>query len=163
MIRMISLFLCLLTLTSCTVNPSARTLTNDKVSDIIDELENRNRLISLERQDINFLLSLTDNDYQNAWLMLDEYGATIDEIGIFIATEKNEDILYQKLEAYVKACQSDKKEWLESYNQTEAQKLKNGKLFRYGRSMGYVFLSSDDQNEFLEEIDDFFKGKEEFS
>ena len=157
MIRFLSFLLCLITLTSCATY-STRTMTETEVNDILDDLENHERFISLEQDDINFLLSTTENDYQNAWLLLDQYGASIDEIGIFIAAEKHEDILYEKIESYVKSCQSDKKEWLESYNQTEAQKLKNGRIFRYGSCMGYVFLSPNEQKEFLEEIDDFFNG-----
>ena len=159
MIRILTLLLCLITLTSCASKPNAQNITDHEINDILDDLESSERFIALEKQDISFLLSLGENDYQNAWIFLDQYGTTIDEIGIFTASPKNEDALYQKLEAYVTSCQSDKKEWLESYNPTEAQKLKNGRLFRYGNCMGYVFLSNHDQKEFLKEIDDFFQGK----
>ena len=160
MIKIISLLLCLILLCACGTHSVTRTITDHDVNDIVDDLENSERFISLEKQDINFLLSLAESDYQNAWILLDQYGTTIDEIGIFYTTRDKADMLYQKLENYIKSCQNDKKEWLESYNPNEAQKLKNARLFRYDTYMGYAFLSDFDQNEFLKEIDDFFKGKE---
>ncbi len=158
--RIISILLLLILLTACNVKTAERQVTDADVKRIVNEMIDEERFLILDKEDIDFVLSVSPDEYECAWMWLDKNGSTIDEIAIFVANKENADTLYQKLENYVAACKSDKKEWLESYNPTEALKLKNGKLFRYGNCMGYTFLNEDMQKEFFKEFNDFYSSQE---
>lgn len=152
-------FLFLLTvtllLTSCAGARMRTTFTSEEIQGVIFETLDEKRFTRLDEDEIEFVLSIDDDLYENAFVYQDESGKTIDEIGVFIADAEEADLLYQKLEDYVADCQKHKKEWLEGYNPPEAEKLKAAKLFRYGSLMGYSFLNSDEQQEFTESIHDF--------
>lgn len=154
--RLLSLLLLLPLLVSCKAKSIDREMTETDVKRIVDEAIDESRFLSLDREDVDFVLSTSANEYQKAWLWIDKGGATIDEIAVLVAHPDTADALYQKLEQYVASCKADKKEWLESYNPTEAIKLESGKLFRYGNCMGYVFLSENAQEEFLDELYEFY-------
>jgi len=149
------LLLLFILLTACAGKSPDRTITGSDVQHIVHNIIQEDRFLLLDKEDIEFVLSISPTEYEHAWVWLDKNGSTIDEIGIFIV-DSNADTLYQNLKDYVSACKTDKKEWLESYNPTEAIKLQNGKLFRYGNCMGYVFLNENDQTQFMKELNEFY-------
>ena len=153
--RILSLFLLLPLLAACTATKNTRQMTEADINRIVFSTVDEARFLALDREDIEFLLSISPDDCQKAWVWLDKSGTTIDEIAFFVAKEETADSLYQKLENYVLSCQADKKEWLESYNPSEAIKLQNGNLFRHGNCMGYIFLNEREQQALLSEIRDF--------
>lgn len=158
--QIIAILLFLTVLTACTGNKTDRTISDSDLQQIVKSVITDDRFLLLDKEDIEFVLSVSPNEYERAWVWLDENGLTIDEIAIFAVRKEQADALYQKLEQYVTDSKADKKEWLESYNPSEAIKLQNGRLFRYGNCMGYVFLSENDQAEFFEKFNEFYKAQE---
>lgn len=158
--QIIAILLFLTVLTACTGNKTDRTISDGDLQQIVKSVITDDRFLLLDKEDIEFVLSVSPNEYERAWVWLDENGSTIDEIAIFAVRKEQADALYQKLEQYVTDSKADKKEWLESYNPSEAIKLQNGRLFRYGNCMGYVFLSENDQAEFFEKFNEFYKAQE---
>lgn len=158
--QIIAILLFLTVLTACTGNKTDRTISDSDLQQIVKSVITDDRFLLLDKEDIEFVLSVSPNEYERAWVWLDENGSTIDEIAIFAVRKEQADALYQKLEQYVTDSKADKKEWLESYNPSEAIKLQNGRLFRYGNCMGYVFLSENDQAEFFEKFNEFYKAQE---
>lgn len=132
----------------------------DEVYRTLQEAVDEERFLSLDRQEIYFTLDIEENDYTEGFVLQDKSNTTIDEIAFFIAKDDCADRLYEKLETYVAESKTHKKEWLESYNPSEAIKLKNGRLFRYQNSMGYAFLNESELHGFLSELDKIFKGSE---
>ncbi len=119
----------------------------------MEEELNDPSLTRLNREEIAFSLGIQENEYREGCVLIATSGATIDEIGFFLAAENSADTLQQKLEAYLEECQDGKREWLLSYNPLEAEKLENGRVFRYGDSVFYAFLSEKD----MEELDSFVR------
>lgn len=99
--------------------------------------------VSLSEEEIRFTLNIDPDEYQQASVFLSTGGATIDEVGFFLADEEQIAALVQKLETYLAEFKAGKREWLRSYNPSEAQKLENGKLLRYGNCLVYGFLSQE--------------------
>ena len=117
---------------------------------------NRDNFEALDADEIDFILSINESEYESATVWQDKTGKTIDEVGIFVAKNDAEsDALYSKVEEYVLACKAHKKEWLESYNPTEAIKLDQGALFRQGRCIGYAFLNKDEQSALFSSLMNF--------
>lgn len=114
-------------------------------------------LVSMSRDDIDFSLDLSPDEYKQGFVLLSTSGASIDEVGIFEARDDDFDSLEEEIESYLEDCKENKEEWLKSYNPTEAEKLKNGRMFRYGNYLLYAFLSEDKTSLVREKTKAFLK------
>ena len=158
--RIFATLLAVLLLTSCSAHTVERSIEEKDVKRIVYQCVDSQRMILLDQEEIQFVLNVAPTEYISAWVWQDQSASTIDEVAVFIADKNSENLLYQKLEQYLLRCKGDKKEWLESYNPAEADKLSQGKLFRYGNCMGYVFLNEDEMGVFLKELNEFYSTQE---
>lgn len=154
--KLVLLLVLTVLLSACQDKTVYRTPSEEDIDAILDSATDEERFWLLDKVDVDFALSLTSEEYQNAWMWIDRSGTTIDEIVIITAKNDFADSVYQKLENYITHAKANKKDWLESYNAKEAAKLENGKLFRYGNTMGCVFLENDEQTDLLTSLNDFF-------
>ena len=154
--RILSLIILIPLLTACGAKAPDREISENEIQYIAKSIVNDTEYLLLDLEDIEFVLSISPAQYQNAWVWLDRNGATINEIAVFVANTENADALYQTLVHYVDQCKTDKAQWLESYNPPEAIKLQNGKVFRYGNCMGYTFADEDKQNALFKKLEETY-------
>ena len=155
--KLLPLLCILICLSACETKTQSKEIDDTGIRRIVTTTLDEKRFVLLDEAEIEFILNLSKDEYRNGWVYQDLSGTTIDEVAFFIADDKKEDELCQKLSDYLDDCKLQKKTWLESYNPPEAKKLANGKVFRYGNLVGYAFLSEDEQTKLFSELDNYFE------
>ncbi len=127
-----------------------------------DRLENT-RLARLLPEEIAFSLGIEETEYEEGEVLVATGGASIDEVGFFLAKEGEADRLQKMLNDYLAESKEGKREWLRSYNPEEAEKLEQGEVFRYGDCLFYAFLSKEDMDDLKRCASDYLAEKHENS
>lgn len=121
----------------------------DTLAPVVTHMKDRldhTPLARLLPEEISFSLGIEEAEYEEGEVLVATGGASIDEVGFFLAKEGEADRLQKILTDYLDESKDSKREWLRSYNPEEAEKLEEGEVFRYGECLFYAFLGKEDKD-----------------
>ena len=136
--------LCMVILTSCSMRKPVyrEDIEVDAVKDEVDKmLYHTDSLISYDPDDIRFYLELPEEYCKDCIVRAQTSSLSIDEYGIFhCKNERDAERLEDLLEDYLERSLEGKREWLQSYNPSELQKLEKSRVERFGSYVFYGIL-----------------------
>lgn len=140
------LFFCLI-LCTCSCGNKARFHKDVSPLPVAHELAHTGgSFVAMNPDEIEFILEVAREDYNEAAVYITTGGASIDEFGVFVAKDDTADRIEAQLRAYVQRMQEGKTEWLKSYNPAEAGKLSDARIVRMENCIIYGFLSQEQMN-----------------
>ncbi|MGM9681747.1 MAG: DUF4358 domain-containing protein [Eubacteriales bacterium] len=139
-----------LLLSCCTRNraPVYRNdLTAAEIADrIAGDLPDFDNLSDYSDEDIAFYLGIPADLASDQSVRVQTNSVSIDEFGVFKAENDSQaEELENLLQNYLDSSLEGKREWLESYNPTEMDKLEEAEIKRYGSYVVYLILDRADR------------------
>lgn len=115
-------------------------------------------LISYEPDDVRFYLELPDEYCSDCIVRAQTSSTSIDEYGIFHCkntedAEKLEELLIDYLDRSLEG----KREWLQSYNPSELNKLEKSRVERYGSYVFYGVLDPSTERLAIERVEEILR------
>lgn len=140
-------WLVLFLLTGCLVSCTARQVFRDdveveKVQKEVDAiLYHTDSLISYDPDDIRFYLDVPKEYCTDCVVRAQTSSTSIDEYGIFHCKSiEDAEKLEELIQDYLERALDGKREWLQSYNPGELEKLEKSRVERYGSYVFYGIL-----------------------
>ena len=133
----------------------------ESVQKEIDEvLYHTDSLITYDREEIHFYLDLPEEFCNDCVVRAQTSSASIDEYGIFhCKTEKDAEQLEELLEDYIERSMEGKREWLQSYNPDELQKLEQCDVERFGCYVVYGILDPPTERLMMKRVEGLLREK----
>ncbi|MBQ8287882.1 MAG: DUF4358 domain-containing protein [Clostridia bacterium] len=158
MIKQISiLILCLVSLTACARRAPVyrEDVEVKKVQEEVDGmLYHTDSLISYDPEEVRFYLDLPEEYCSDCIVRAQTSSVSIDEYGIFhCKTEEDAEKLEDLLEDYLERSLEGKREWLQSYNPSELQKLERSDVERFGSYVVYGILDPPTERLMMEQVE----------
>ena len=142
--KLLLLILCIICLVACSGRPTVyrEDIEVETVRDEVDELlYHTDSLISYDPDDVRFYLELPESYCTDCIVRAQTSSLSIDEYGIFqCRNEKDAEALEDLLEDYLDRSLEGKREWLQSYNPSELEKLEKSRVERFGSYVFYGIL-----------------------
>ncbi|MGM9647143.1 MAG: DUF4358 domain-containing protein [Eubacteriales bacterium] len=155
--KILILSVCLLSLTACARRaPVYRTDVEVKtVQEEVDGLlYHTDSLISYDPDDVRFYLELPEEYCNDCIVRAQTSSVSIDEYGIFhCRNEEEAEVLEDLLEDYLERSLEGKREWLQSYNPAELQKLERSDVERFGSYVFYGILDPPTERLAMERVE----------
>lgn len=148
----------LLCLTACTMRvPAYRE--DIEVKTVQEEVDgllyHTDSLISYDPDDIRFYLELPEEFCSDCVVRAQTSSLSIDEYGIFhCKNEQDAEKLEELLEDYLERSLEGKREWLQSYNPSELQKLEKSRVERFGSYVFYGILDPPTERLAIKRVED---------
>lgn len=115
-------------------------------------------LISYEPDDVRFYLELPDEYCSDCIVRAQTSSTSIDEYGIFhCKNTEDAEQLEELLIAYLERSLEGKREWLQSYNPSELEKLKKSRVERYGSYVFYGVLDPPTERLAIERVEELLR------
>ncbi len=161
--RTLILTVSLLLLTAC--SRRAPVYRNDvEVKDVQKEIDgllyHTDSLVSYDPDDVRFYLDLPEEYCNDCIVRAQSSSVSIDEYGIFrCKNEEEAEKLEDLLEDYLERSLEGKREWLQSYNPDELQKLERSDVERFGSYVFYGILDPPTERLVTECVENLLKDK----
>ena len=159
--KILILSVCLLSLTACARRaPVYRTDVEVKtVQEEVDGLlYHTDSLISYDPDDVRFYLELPEEYCNDCIVRAQTSSVSIDEYGIFhFRNEEEAEVLEDLLEDYLERSLEGKREWLQSYNPAELQKLERSDVERFGSYVFYGILDPPTERLAMERVESLLR------
>lgn len=150
--------LCICFLTSCSMRTPAyrEDIEVEKVRDEVDSmLYHTDSLISYDPDDVRFYLELPEEYCKDCIVRAQTSSLSIDEYGIFhCKNEQDAEQLEELLDEYLERSLEGKREWLQSYNPSELQKLEKSRVERFGSYVFYGILDPPTERLAMQKVED---------
>lgn len=115
-------------------------------------------LISYEPDDVRFYLELPDEYCSDCIVRAQTSSTSIDEYGIFhCRNAEDAEKLEELLVAYLERSLEGKREWLQSYNPSELEKLEKSRVERYGSYVFYGILDPPTERLAIERVEEILR------
>lgn len=142
---------------SCTRNKVTvyrNDMTTEEISDrIAGDLPDFDHLSDYSDEDIAFYLGIPADLVDDQSVRVQTSSVSIDEFGVFkVEDDSKAEELENLLQNYLDSSLEGKREWLESYNPTELDKLEDAEIERYGKYVVYLILDKADRRVAKENI-----------
>lgn len=161
--KILILSVCLLSLTACARRaPVYRTDVEVKtVQEEVDGLlYHTDSLISYDPDDVRFYLELPEEYCNDCIVRAQTSSVSIDEYGIFhCRNEEEAEVLEDLLEDYLERSLEGKREWLQSYNPAELQKLERSDVERFGSYVFYGILDPPTERLAMERVESLLRDR----
>ena len=114
----------------------------ERVRNEVDSLlYHTDSLVSYDPDDVHFYLELPKEYCMDCIVRAQTSALSIDEYGIFhCKNEQDAEKLEEMIEGYLERSLEGKREWLQSYNPGELQKLEKSRAERFGSYVFYGIL-----------------------
>ncbi len=142
--KLLIVLICLLCFSGCSGRDDVyrEDIEVDRVRDEVDSLlYHTDSLISYDPDDVHFYLELPKDYCMDCIVRAQTSSLSIDEYGIFhCKNEQDAEKLEEMIEDYLDRSLEGKREWLQSYNPGELQKLEKSRVERFGSYVFYGIL-----------------------
>lgn len=135
-----------------------------EVDDLQKELDqilyHSDSLISYDPDDIRFYLDVPPEYCTDCVVRAQTSSTSIDEYGLFHCKSVTDaEILEDLLEDYLERALDGKREWLQSYNPGELEKLEKSRVERYGSYVFYGILDPTTERLAVKRVEEMLTGK----
>ncbi|MBQ8382284.1 MAG: DUF4358 domain-containing protein [Clostridia bacterium] len=159
----IIILLCILSLTACARRAPVyrEDIAVKQVQEEVDGmLYHTDSLISYDPEEVRFYLDLPEEYCSDCIVRAQTSSVSIDEYGIFhCKTEEEAEKLEDLLEDYLERTLEGKREWLQSYNPAELQKLERSDVERFGCYVFYGILDPPTERLVTERVEGLLRDK----
>ena len=128
----------------------------ETVRDQVDGLlYHTDSLISYDPDDVRFYLEIPEEYCTDCVVRAQTSSLSIDEYGIFhCKNEQDAEKLEELLDEYLERSLEGKREWLQSYNPSELQKLEKSRVERFGSYVFYGILDPPTERLAMQKVED---------